>query len=303
MDGPNDPELQLPLRKIVDGPRVSIIMPTFRRSHQIRDSIRSLLDGEYQDFELLVRDDGSGSDGTAEAVAAAAAGDSRLRYHRNPTNLGIAGNLSEGIRASQGEFISVCHDHDLYRPGFLRAMVAALDRHPSALYVHCASEIISQEGEHKGSNIHDFAELTIGPEWLRFMLSRPGCPVCALTIVRRSAHERYGLYNPADGFIADVDMWMRLSMYGDVAYVRDPHLLLRERESDHQAATNSVAIARTLARIHGRYIPVAYTGAQRAKASLRLCYWCSRIMLLGAAQRLKRWLMDGELQRVPVEGA
>lgn len=303
MDGLIDPELQLPLRKIGDGPRVSIIMPTFRRSLQIRESIRSLLDGEYQDFELLVRDDGSGSDGTAEAVAAAASSDSRLRYHRNFTNLGIARNLNEGICASQGEFISVCHDHDLYRPGFLKAMVAALDRHPSALYVHCASEIISQGGEHKGSNIHDFAELTPGPEWLRFMLSRPDCPVCALTVVRRSAHERYGLYNPADGFIADVDMWMRLSMYGDVAYVREPHLLLRLRERDHHAAPNSVAITRTLARIHGRYIPVAYSGAQGAKARLRLCYWRNRIMLLGAAQRFKRWLMDGKLQRVPVEGA
>jgi len=303
MDGLTDPELLLPIRKIVDGPRVSIIMPTFRRSHQIRESIRSLLDGEFRDFELLVRDDGSGSDGTAEAVAAAATNDSRLRYHRNPTNLGIARNLNEGIHASKGEFISVCHDHDLYRPGFLKAMVAVLDRNPSALYVHCASQIISQEGEHTGSNIHDFAELTPGPEWLRFMLGRSGCPVCALTVVRRSAHERYGLYNPADGFIADVDMWMRLSMYGDVAYVREPHLLLRQRERDHKAGLNSVAITRTLARIHGRYIPLAYSGAQVVKARLRLCYWCNQTMVLGAAHRLKRWLMDGELQRVPVEGA
>jgi hypothetical protein len=98
-------------------------------------------------------------------------------------------------------------------------------------------------------------------------------------------------------------MWMRLSMYGDVAYVREPHLLLRERERDHQAATNSVAIVRTLARIHVRYFPVAYSGAQRAKARLRLCYWCNQIMLLRAAQRLKNWLIDGGLRRMPVEGA
>lgn len=95
---------------------------------------------------------------------------------------------------------------------------------------------------------------------------------------------------------------MRLSMYGDVAYVREPHLLLRQRERDHHAVPNSVAITRTLARIHGRYIPVAYGDAQGAKARLRLCHWCSHTMLLGAAHRLKRWLMDGE-QRVPLEGA
>jgi glycosyltransferase involved in cell wall biosynthesis len=303
MNGLNDANLHLPQSKITDGPRVSIIMPTFRRPHQIGESIRSLLDGEYQDFELLVRDDGNGSDGTAEAVVAAADGDSRLRYHRNPTNLGIAGNLNEGIRASRGELISVCHDHDLYRPAFLKAMVAALDHYPSALYVHCASEIIGQGGEHKGSNIHDFAELTPGHSWLRFMLSRPGCPVCALTLVRRSAHECYGLYNLTDGFITDVEMWMRLSRFGDVAYVREPHLQLRERERDHQAGANSFAIASTLARIHGRYIPLVYSGGQRAKARLRLWYWWNHIILLRAAQRLKHWLMDRELQRMPLEGA
>lgn len=74
-------------------------------------------------------------------------------------------------------------------------------------------------------------------------------------------------------------------------------------ERDHRGAPNSVAITRTPARIHGRYIPVAYSGAQRAKARLRCCYWCKQSMLLGSAQRLKHWLMDGEPQRVPVEGA
>ena len=293
----------MPPRENVTGPRVSIIMPTFRRSHQIGESLRSLLNGEYQDFELLVRDDGNGSDGTAEAVVAAAAGDSRVHYHRNPKNLGIARNLNEGIRVSQGEFISVCHDHDLCRPGFLKAMVGALDLHPSALYVHCASEIINQDGGQVAPNVSDFAELTSGVEWLKFMLSTPHCPVCALTLVRRSAHERYGLYNPSDGFVTDVDMWMRLSTYGDVAYVREPHLSLRQRERGHQALSNSAAITRTLARIHARYIPVAYSGLGRAKAWIRLQYWRNRLMLLGRAAALKRRFRSPAPQRVSVEGA
>jgi glycosyltransferase involved in cell wall biosynthesis len=303
MAGLTDPALSLAPRKLVDGPRVSIIMPTFRRSHQIPESIRSLLNGDYQDFELLVRDDGNASDGSEQAIAVAAAGDTRVRYHRNSTNLGVAGNLNDGIRASRGELIAVCHDHDLYRPGFLKAMVSALDRYPSALYVHCASEVIGQEGDHRASNVHGFSELTTGSEWLKFMLSTPHCPVCALTLVRRSAHEQYGLYNSTHGFVTDVEMWMRLSMYGDVAYVREPYLLLRQRERDHQANTNSANITRTLARIHARYVPVAHSGAERVKASLRLQYWRNRILLRGAAQFLKRRASRGAIQRLTIEGA
>ena len=296
-NGLTDPALQLAPRRCVGGPRVSIIMPTFRRSHQIPESIHSLLSGEYQDFELLVRDDGNTSDGTEEAVAAAAAGDTRVRYHRNSANLGVARNLNAGICDSQGELIAVCHDHDLYLPGFLKAMVNALDRHPSALYVHCASQVIDQEGEQKGANVSDFAELTSGTGWLKFMLSTPHCPVCALTLVRRSAHERYGLYNPRDGFITDIDMWMRLSIYGDVAFVREPYLLLRERERDHHANSNFASITRTVAHIHSRYIPVAYRGADRVKATLRLQFWLNRILLLGAAGAAKRKLWKLAMSR------
>src|SRR5207302_10377189 len=101
-------------------------------------------------------------------------------------------------------------DRDLSRVGFLEAMVAALERHPSALYVHCASDLVMQDGAWIArSGVQDFSELTTGGEWLRFMLSTPHCPVCALTLVRRAAHQRWGLYNPAFGFITDIDMWMR----------------------------------------------------------------------------------------------
>lgn len=273
------------------GPRVSIIMPTFRRSSQIGESICSLLDGEYQDFELLVRDDGDGTDGTQAAVVAAGAGDNRLRYHLNAANLGIARNLNAGILESRGEFISVCHDHDLYRVGFLKAMVAALDRNPSALYVHCASDLVMQDGTTVArSEIQDFSELTAGREWLRFMLSTPHCPVCALTLVRRVAHEHCGLYNPAYGFITDIDMWMRLSANGDVAYVREPHLLLREREEDHQAIRNWAEITQNLFRIHVRHIPHAYGGWRRFQAHIRLRHWRNRNLVVGAARSIKRFI-------------
>jgi glycosyltransferase involved in cell wall biosynthesis len=283
------------------GPRVSIIMPTFRRSSQIGESILSLLRGEYQDFELLVRDDGDGTDGTEAAVAAAVGTDNRVRYHLNAVNLGIADNLNAGILESRGEFISVCHDHDLYRTGFLKSMVAALDRHPSALYVHCASDLVMQDGTIVARcAIQDFSELTQGLEWLKFMLSTPHCPVCALTLVRRVAHEQYGLYNPAYGFITDVDMWMRLSAHGDVAYVREPHLLLREREEDHQAIRNWVQITQNLFRIHVRHVPCAYNGWRWFQAHIRLRRWRNRNLVLGAARSIKRFIpLSGQKDPVP----
>src|SRR5438105_9474762 len=240
--------------------RVSVVMPTCRRPQQIGESIRSLLRGTFSDFELLVRDDGDGRDGTEEAVALAAVGDPRVRYHRNPVNLRMPANLNAGIRETRGELIAVCHDHDLYQPNFLASMVETLDRNPSALFVHCGIEIIRQDGVVQRAFVESWPELTPGAAWLNFMLSSLHCPVCALTVVRRQAHEKFGLYDPRMGFISDVEMWMRLSRHGDVAYVSQPLIQVREREAGHAYAAQSTYLLRIAASIQRQYLPLVCHG-------------------------------------------
>ena len=269
------------------GPRVSVVMPTYRRPHQIGDAIRSLLAQSWTDFELLVRDDGDGADGTREAGLAAAGGDPRVRYHRNPTPLRMPGNLNGGIEATRGEVVAVCHDHDLYRPEFLAEMLGALDRNPSALFVHCAIEVINQEGRPLASHVGEWPELTPGAEWLKFMLGGLSCPVCALTLVRREAHERFGLYDPAHGFISDAELWMRLARHGDVAYVARPLIQVREREEGHHADANAIPLTHSIARIHRRYLPLAYRGGTRLLRRAALEARLARTVLRIRASQVK----------------
>jgi glycosyltransferase involved in cell wall biosynthesis len=245
-------------------------MPTYRRARQIGETLRSLLDGRFTDFELLVRDDGDGADGTAEAVASTGAGDQRVIYHRNARRLGMPGNLNQGIKAARGWLVAVCHDHDLYAADFLTEMVAALDRHPSALFVHCAIEVIDQDGRGVSTSSGAWPEIVRGREWLRFMLSSFDCPVCALTVVRREAYQRLGLYDPAYGFVSDVEMWMRLSLHGDVAYLRRPLIQVREREENHEINQDAALIDRIVGRMQRRYLGLAYAPTQRLAKRLKL---------------------------------
>jgi glycosyltransferase involved in cell wall biosynthesis len=275
-------------------PLVTVVMPTYRRAAQIGHSIRSLLTGEWQDFELLVRDDGAGDDGTEEAVFCAAQGDRRVKYHRNPRNLRMPENLNSGIREAAGEYIAVCHDHDVYKPPFLSRMVAALEAYPSALFVHCGIEIIDGNGAVTARNVGNWKELTNGRDWLRVMLQTLHCPVCALTMVRRSAHVQFGLYDTNFGFISDVEMWMRLARHGDVAYIRDSLIQVRAREEDHPETSNWAKWARVAGQIHRKYIPCAYQGPERAVRKAALQYRLARSLARGAGaaslRRLRRQL-------------
>ena len=278
---------QLSPRKSIVGPRVTVVMPTYRRAHQIGESIRSLLEGTFADFELLVRDDGNGTDGTLQAVAEAAGGDVRVRYHRNREPLRMPGNLNAGIQESRGEMIAVCHDHDLYKPNFLSTLVETLDVHQSALFVHCAIDVISQDGSYLCSHVGGWPEFNLGASWLKVMLSSLYCPVCALTVVRREAHEKYRLYDPRYGFVSDVEMWMRLSQHGDVAFVATPLIQVRQREPDHTASSNWATLLRTTAAIHRRYLPHAYSGGRCVYQRIWLESRVSRQMLSGIASQVK----------------
>ena len=254
----------------MSSPSVSIVMPTFKRPAQIAASIRSLLDGAFQDFELLVRDDGDGVDATERVVREASGDDVRVHYWRNCSSLGMPENINAGILGARGKYIAICHDHDIYYPDFLQVMVGALEDVHDALFVHCAVDVVSQSGAPAGRHVGAWPPQMSGMDWLRIMLRTVDCPVCALTVVRRDAHQRFGLYDPRFGFVADVEMWMRLARSGDVAYIARPLIALRQREPGHFASEGASDLLRLIEEIHREYLAVAYRGWRLAAEHSRL---------------------------------
>ncbi|MBN8901933.1 MAG: glycosyltransferase family 2 protein, partial [Rhodospirillales bacterium] len=81
------------MRAVTPRPEISVLMPAYNAERYIRQSIHSVLSQTFEDFELLVVDDGS-TDTTPEILASVR--DPRLRVLRNATNLGVVGALNHG---------------------------------------------------------------------------------------------------------------------------------------------------------------------------------------------------------------
>lgn len=105
-------------------PKVSILLPTYKRADYLREAIASALAQTYRNIEVLVLDDAS-PDHTPE-VAAEFAGDTRLRYIRHEKNRGIVGNWAAGMEAASGEFFCILHDDDTFEPEFVETLLAPL---------------------------------------------------------------------------------------------------------------------------------------------------------------------------------
>ena len=106
-------------------PRVSVIMPVYNGVRFVAKSIESVLAQDYQDWELIIIDDGS-TDETAEILAGFT--DVRIHIIHQP-NRGEAVARNRGLDAVRGEYVAFLDADDLYLPNALADMVAYLAVH------------------------------------------------------------------------------------------------------------------------------------------------------------------------------
>lgn len=110
---------------MVDG-LVSVIMPSWNTSNFIAESIQSVIDQTYENWELIIVDDCS-TDNTDEVVARFT--DKRIRYFKNEKNSGAALSRNRGLREARGEWIAFLDSDDLWSPKKLEHQSSFMNEH------------------------------------------------------------------------------------------------------------------------------------------------------------------------------
>jgi glycosyltransferase involved in cell wall biosynthesis len=126
-------------------PRLSVGLPVYNGKHYLPGSIEALLGQTYTDFELIISDNAS-TDGTAEICESYAKQDSRIRYIRQPRNIGLSPNHNFVVREARGEMFKWAAADDLYGRDLLRCCVGALDEHPGVVLAHSYTAAIDADG-------------------------------------------------------------------------------------------------------------------------------------------------------------
>jgi glycosyltransferase involved in cell wall biosynthesis len=126
-----------------DQPLVSVVVPTYNRTKYLPFAIRSALDQTYSNFEIIISDDASTED--VEGVIAAF-NDPRIRYRRNPKNLGQALNNLAAFKEAKGAYVANLHDDDLWEPEFLAKLVPHLQAHDDVVLVFSDHYVMDEAG-------------------------------------------------------------------------------------------------------------------------------------------------------------
>ncbi len=210
-------------------PRVSIVMPSYNHEAYVGAAIDSVLNQTFQDFELVITDDGS-SDRTADIIASYT--DPRIKFNRSTKNKGISWSLNDAIRRSQGEYIACLASDDEFLEHKLKVQVEFLDAHPEIGAVFAYPRMIDEVGknlptEEQAKQVSIFyQENRTQTEWL-LRLFQGNC-LCAPTVmVRRSCHDAIGLYSPSLRSLQDHEMWVRLLQITNIHIMKET--LIRKR--------------------------------------------------------------------------
>lgn len=224
---------------------LSVCLTTYNRARLLDRTLASLAAQTRQPDELIVSDDAS-PDGTPAVVEKWRPSFRHVIYRRNPTNLYMPGNLNACVGAATGAYIANLHDADEFSPHLLEKWEAALDTHPSAGFAFCgvSSGDMPLPGVdpvatrlnrstvtyiYPGTTVylHDVEPLTPGRIFFeRHLMHAPYSIVWGNVIVRREVYARLLPFDAQVGWVADVDMWMRMCLDFDVAYVREPLIYL-----------------------------------------------------------------------------
>jgi glycosyltransferase involved in cell wall biosynthesis len=147
-------------------PTVSIIIPTKDRCALLAETLASVQQQSYQDWECLVIDDGS-SDGTIAMVSGLTDKDPRIRFIvREGEKLGANVCRNQGLHRSRGELIVFLDSDDLLAPHCLDRRVALLLRNPDLDFVVFGAEVFTTKHDDKNKHFHS---QVLGDDLLRFL--------------------------------------------------------------------------------------------------------------------------------------
>jgi len=194
-------------------PRVTVLLPVYNGERHLRAAIDSVFAQTFDDFELLIVDDGS-TDGSLAIVRSYT--DPRVRLVARGVNLGLVATLNEGLGLARGEFIARQDADDLLRPERLATQVRYLDAHPSVAAVGAAVQLLTDDGRVVGSWAYPGHAITT--RWALLFNS----PLAHSATTFRAARIReLGGYSGRLPHVEDYELWSRLVLTDEVLSVPD----------------------------------------------------------------------------------
>jgi glycosyltransferase involved in cell wall biosynthesis len=189
-------------------PRISVVVPSFNQAKYLELTLRSILDQNYPELELIVIDGGS----IDESPAIIRKYEQHMKFWCSEPDGGQVQGIIKGFALATGEILCFLNSDDLFEPGVLLEVGEYFARHSSVDAVYGNTLWIDAEGnplrQRKEMHFNRFI-------WLYTYNYIPGMSM----FWRRTIYDRVGGFDPAFQLAFDADLWIRFSDHGSIRHV------------------------------------------------------------------------------------
>lgn len=185
-------------------PIISIIMSTYNDEKHLEESIISILNQSFEDFEFIIINDGS-TDGSQKIIDKYAEKDHRIVsiYHEN---LGLTKSLNKGLKIARGEFIARQDSDDISHPDRIKQQYEFMKENIKTIVCFCWTKVIDEFGDEIGE-IRFFTK----PDKIKRTLKKgKNIYTHGSAMFRKEPVLRLGGYNDTIRSAQDLDLWLRL---------------------------------------------------------------------------------------------
>jgi glycosyltransferase involved in cell wall biosynthesis len=197
---------------------VSVCIPVYNGERFLAETITSVLDQTYRDFELVILDNAS-TDESGAIARSFAERDSRIRIERNPTTVSQPDNWNRVVQLSTAPLVKVVCADDLLHPRCLEYQVAPMEADPGLALVASRRHMIDEQSRvivpRRG--LPGLTGVRTGVEVARRVVRNGSNPIGESNNVlfRRDDFFAVGGWRGDRTFIMDLDLWLRLLQYGE----------------------------------------------------------------------------------------
>lgn len=241
-------------------PKVSVVLPTYNGEKYIRESIESICNQTFVDWELIIVNDCS-TDNTLQIIDEFVKKDSRIKVICNEENQKLPRSLNIGFREATGEYLTWTSDDNIYLEKALECMVEFLNDNRDCYMVCTAMNFVDKNGDF----MHKHVSYTNEDMYMY------DC-VGACFMYRREVLDDIGEYDPDLFLCEDYDYWLRiLFKYGHIAYIED--ILYLYRVHNESLSVRNYEIMRQFMKLRIKHISSLVSRIKEKKECLCEIYY------------------------------
>jgi len=217
---------------------ISVLMSTYNRAPGfLRESIESILNQTYSDFEFIIIDDGS-KNSTREIVESYH--DPRIKLIVNEHNIGLTNSLNKGLDVCRGEYIARMDDDDIAMPERFEKQMAFMRENPDVIVCGTWVDFIDENGQLTGQKIQDRIEDMDTYRIFLLFGNIPTIPHPSAFIDRKSLINNGLKYDPECVCAQDYSLWVKCAAIGNCAILTETLMKYRKHSKSISVAKNQL---------------------------------------------------------------